>query len=255
MNQINFFTCCNKIYNNFIPLFILSNLYHNDNSFVEIGTDDENYEPISKAMDFLKKIYEDRFLVRQVNFNYVEYQGKKFNTIPNSIRFLTEPKIKTEYVYISDVDIITLQRNICEIHINNMKKTGLPYSNIVRPIKNIENEIKRLTGLHFTPHSNYYPIANVSDVYNTGILSHDEGLLYKIVEKKYPKFNYDEVYRPVHGIHVSLNREPMGKIGWGINNWKTQWLEFRNLSIFNEIEKVLPKFIIEKINIIDNHAK
>jgi hypothetical protein len=38
--MINFYTCCNKIYNNFIPLFILSNLYHNENCYVEVGTDD-----------------------------------------------------------------------------------------------------------------------------------------------------------------------------------------------------------------------
>ena len=255
MNKINFFTCCNKIYNNFIPLFILSNLYHNKDSFVEIGTDDKNFEPTSKALEVLERYYGNKFLIREVNFNHIEHEGKKYKMIPNSVRFINEPAMKTEYVYISDVDIITLQNDICDIHINNMKKTGLPYSNIVRPLKNTENEIKRLSGLHFSPYTNYYPIPNISDLYHTGVLNHDEGLLFKIVEKKYPMFKYDESYRPVHGIHISLNREPIGKLGWGMDSWKKQWLEFRNQNIFNDVEEVLPKFMIEKINIIDKHFK
>lgn len=252
--KINFFTCCNNVYNNFIPLFILSNLYHNDDSFVEIGTDDLNYEPISKAIKILNKNYSDRFHIRQVNFDYIENDGKKFKLIPNSVRFLTTPKFKTDFVYISDIDIITLQKDICQIHIHNMNRSKLPYSNIVRPFNDVK-DIKRLTGLHFTSYSNYYPIPNVSELYSTGILNHDEGLLYKIVEKRFPIFNYNETYRPVHGIHVSLNREPNGKLGWGMDNWKNEWLEFRNSEIFNEIEQVLPKFIIDKIKIIDNHFK
>ena len=51
MNQeINFYTCCNKVYNNFIPTFILSNLYHNENSSVELS--DQSYSMIKEFMSF-----------------------------------------------------------------------------------------------------------------------------------------------------------------------------------------------------------
>lgn len=251
--KINFFTCCNKIYNNFIPLFILSNLYNNDNSFVEVCTDELEFEPISKSVEILRKYYTDRFIIRKVNFGYVEIDGKKHNLIPNSVRFIVTPEIKSDFVYISDIDIITLQKNISDIHINNMEKTKLPYSNIVRPKKNINGEFSRLSGLHFTPYSNYYPIPDLSEIITPGLLNHDEGLLYKIVEVRYPNFNLQETFRPVHGIHISLNRNPTDSLGWGMEKWKKEWVEFRNSEIFREVELYLPKFIIEKINIIDNH--
>lgn len=224
-------------------------------SVVEIGTDDPYFQPTIKPLEILKKHFGDRFLIRKVNFDYLEINGKKYTISPNSVRFITTPTFKSEYVYISDVDIITLQKDMTDIHIKNMDKTKLNYSNIVRPLKNTDGEIKRLSGLHFTPYSNYYPIPDISNLCSNGFLSHDEGLLYKIVEKRYPNFNYDESYRPVHGIHVSLNREPNGKLGWGMDRWKNEWLEFRNKEIFNEIEKVLPSFLLEKIKIIDNHYK
>jgi len=73
-----------------------------------------------------------------------------------------------------------------------------------------------------------------------------------LVKKKYPNFNYEETYRPVHGIHVSLNREPTGKLGWGMNGWGDKWKIFRNSEIFSKIEPTLTNMIKEKIKIIDN---
>lgn len=253
--MINFYTCCNKIYNNFIPLFILSNLYHNENCYVEVGTDDVNFEPIQKSINFLKEKYPNKFLIKLVEFDTITINGIKYQTIPNTVRFFTIPQIKTDYVYISDIDIITLEKNIVDIHINNMKRTNLPYSNIVRPLSNKPNEIKRLSGLHFTPFENYYPIPNFEDLCKDKLLNHDEGFLYKIVEKRYDSFNYNETFRPVHGIHISPNREPNGNLGWGLNRWKKEWLGFRNSDIFLEFEQLLPNYIKNKIDIIDNHYK
>ena len=52
----NFFTCANKAYEDFTPLFIASCLFHNDNSYSEVGVEDaaqfeiENNNAI-KALD------------------------------------------------------------------------------------------------------------------------------------------------------------------------------------------------------------
>ena len=133
--EVNIFTCCDGIYKDFIPLFIMSNLYHNDKAFVEIGVDVDNYDKIKDSIDLLKLKFQKKFLVRKIDQDFNIYQ-KKFKLIPNTVRFFITPKIKTKYVYISDVDIINLQTDFQKIHVENMIKTGLPYSNIVRPSGN-----------------------------------------------------------------------------------------------------------------------
>lgn len=242
--KLNVFTCCNGVYKEFIPLFILSNLYHNEEVSVEIGVD-ETTSNLSKSLDILNLKYKNKFLVRKVTFNRHFVNGELFNFFPNTVRFFTPPVFKSKYVYISDVDIINLQSDICSIHVKNMEKTKLPYSNIVRPTKN------RLSGLHFTPYENYYPIPEFNDLIKKGVIG-DENFLYELVKKRYPNFNYEETYRPVHGIHVSLNRTPVGKLGWGMSGWKNQWVKFRNSDIFLEIEPTLTEMIKDKIKIIDD---
>ena len=53
----NIFTCCNKHYKDFIPIFILSHLYFNESCFVEIGVDDLDYLPIQNSLEILQKYY------------------------------------------------------------------------------------------------------------------------------------------------------------------------------------------------------
>lgn len=247
--KLNIFTCCNGIYKDFAPLFIFSNLYHNKNCYVEVGMDNIDYTEIKNSINILKKYYNDDFKIFNAKFDELDNGDKKYGIIPNTVRFVTTPTIKTEYVYISDIDIINLEKDILSIHVKNMERTNLPYSNIVRPSKN------RLSGLHFTKYVNYYPIPDYFDLCEKGLLKHDELFLYELVKKKYPKFNYEEKYRPVHGIHVSLNREPDGKLGWGMKNWKNQWVEFRNSKVFIELYPTFTKMIKEKINIIDEFYK
>lgn len=248
-NKLNIFTCCDGIYKDFIPLFILSNLYHNDDCFVEIGVDDVNYPEIKDSLKILENLYKNKFTLYNVKFGGQKVNGKLYNCISNTVRFFTTPKIKTDYVYISDIDIINLQKNFIDIHIKNMDRTGLPYSNIVRPSSN------RLSGLHFTPYENYYPIPNYIDLCEKNILTHDEVFLYELVKKRYPNFNFEETFRPVHGIHVSLNREPEGKLGWGMSGWKNQWIEFRKSNVFLTIESSFSNTIKNKIKIIDEYYK
>jgi hypothetical protein len=74
-----------------------------------------------------------------------------------------------------------------------------------------------------------------------------------LVKKRHPDFLIDNSYRPVHGIHVSPNRNPTGTMNWGIPKWRNQWGEFRNSKEFRDLELTLTQMIKEKINIIDNY--
>ena len=253
MIKTNFFTACNGIYKEFIPLFILSHLYHNENCFVEIGTDTMLRPEILKSLKILNQYYPNQFSIHVVDFGPIKIGNKHYNTIPNTVRFFTPPKTKSEYVYISDIDIICLQENLTDIHIKDMEKLNLPYSNIVRPVKDESHPHRRLSGLHFTKYDSYYPIPNHTDLCEKGLLQHDEVFLYELVKKRYPNFVVENTYRPVHGIHVSPNRNPTGDMNWGMPNWINQWKEFRNSDKFISLEPTLTNMIKEKINIIDDY--
>ena len=253
MIKTNFFTACNGIYKEFIPLFILSHLYHNEDCFVEIGVDTMLKPEILKSLQVLNKFYPNKFSIHVIDFGPIKVNNQKYNSIPNTIRFFTPPKNKSEYVYISDIDIICLQKELTDIHINDMVRTGLPYSNIVRPVKDESHPHRRLSGLHFTPYDNYYPLPYYNDLCQRGLLQHDEVFLYELVKKRHPEFLMDNSYRPVHGIHVSPNRNPTGTMNWGMPNWKNQWYDFRISEEFKSIEPTLTKMVKEKIQIINDY--
>jgi hypothetical protein len=255
MIKTTIFTACNGIYKEFIPIFILSHLYHNEDCFVEIGVDHLNDLEISNSLNILESYFPNKFIIREINFDSIQVNGRHYKLAPNTLRFLIEPNIKSDFVYISDIDIICLQKNLSDIHINNMEKLNLPYSNIVRPVKDNTIIHRRLSGLHFTKYDSYYPIPNYDDLCEKGLLHQDEVFLYELVKKRYPNFNTENTYRPVHGIHASPNRGPIDKLNWGIPEWKNEWLDFKNSKEFKELEKTLTKMIKEKIKIINDFFK
>jgi SAM-dependent methyltransferase len=96
--------------------------------------------------------------------------------------------------------------------------SGLPYSNIVR------DKSKRLSGLHFTKYDAYYPLPDIADLVQS--VYNDEELLYSIVERKGFLYNNDKYYavkkrRPIHCLHLSLNRLPFSyhkeRVSWGMS--------------------------------------
>jgi hypothetical protein len=254
MINLNFFTYCSNEYRNFIPIFILSNLFHNKDSFVEICTDSLSDIEISDSLEYLSKLYPDKFLIRKINLVKIKLDNKTYKVIPHTLRFITTPIIKTKYVYISDIDIISLENEICYQHLNHMKVENIPYSNIVRPYTE-DREHRRLTGLHFTPYENYYPIPNYDDLIRNGIFTKsDEVFLYELIKKRFKTINSKTQWRPVHGIHVSPNRKPNSTgMNWGMTKWKKEWGRFRNSKEFLGLEPTLTDYIKEKIQIIDEY--
>ena len=239
--RTTFFTCCDKKYECFIPLFMHSVLYHND---VDVEICVENIQDISQEINnnikYIKENYPKSLIkIRNGNFDFVEIDNKKYNIIPNIVRFLETPTIKNHYVYICDIDIITLQTDIQKAHVDNMNKMKSDYSNIIRPNSN------KLTGLHFAKWSNYYPIPDYKDLAEKSMLNLDEVFLYNLVKKKNELLE-SATFRPVHGIHASLNREDV--CDWGIRQWRKQWFEYRNSSSFLCLEKEISDLTI--VNII-----
>jgi len=241
-----FFTCCNKSYECFIPIFLHSTLYHNDVD-VEICVEsvDKIESNVKTNISIIKGLYpQQKIKIREGSFGYVELEKRRYKIIPNIVRFLETPTIKNQYVYITDIDIIIMQKDIPKIHIKNMEKSGLEYDNIIRSCA------ERLTGLHFTKWDNYYPIPDYRNLVLEGLLNHDEVFLYHLVKKK----NHLPVGltdRPVHGIHTSLNRNEVE--GWGIKRWKNEWIEYRGKQEFKKLMQYADLQIKEIVEKIDNY--
>jgi hypothetical protein len=229
MNKnLNIFTACNNKYVDFTPMFILSNLFFNRNAFVEVCLFKEGLDTIQSSLDCLNELYPNEFLVREIDD--ITFSP---NTQTNSIRFILEPKVKMDYVYISDIDIITLDSSILKTHLDIMSDNKIPYSNIIR-----ENST-RLTGLHFTPWDNYYPIKNIDHL--TEYLKHDELFLYHLMIDRFPNLKNKSTLRPVHGIHASPNRKPIDtNVNWGLHDHrKDPWVILTNSDEFKSIYNTL----------------
>lgn len=189
--RLNVFTVADTNYEPFVLPYIVSVLAHNSDAHVELVLDAPLRFTASNAdaLSIIRDEFGERF----------SFQRNTLSAMPaNSHRFMLEPKVKSEYVYIGDIDILVLEA-ITESHLKHMAKTGLPFSNIIRPNR------KALTGLHFTRYDAYYPIASIPEGSIQGM---DEMLLYQIVEARgYGLPSPDDVFRPLHGYHLSLNRE------------------------------------------------
>lgn len=216
-HRLLFFTCATGFYSNFVAPYIYFAAKNNPSSAFEfiLSDVDKFIQKHHKALEWLKTNLDLKIELRSVNEQKIKPK------IDNSIRFVMEPRLRAEYVYIGDVDIMILE-DILSIH-SPIFSAGLPYSNVVR------TGTKRLTGLHLCKSSLHYPLGDINDLVDTII--NDEELLYSIVERKGQLGSEDirnklNVGRPIHGIHLSLNRLPFSfhteRVGWGLTH---KWLQ------------------------------
>lgn len=236
-----FFTCATGFYENFIVPYVFFASRHNPNSAFEFLVDDRELflEKHNVAIEWLNKEKNIEVLIRSVPVLSVKPK------MENSIRFLVEPYIKRDYVYIADIDIMLLE-NIFEWH-KPLFEYGLPYSNIVRKGSH------RLTGLHFSKYDKMYPLPYIDDLVES--VTNDEALLFKIVDRKvgvYSNSLYESVLikhgvkptRPLHGVHMSMNRLPFSfhpeRVSWAISYKDVVFLQevFRSKE-FSEFYKLL----------------
>lgn len=233
------FTSANKPYIEYISLYCLGMLRNNDNVDIEILIEGALDRLSNECIEYLRSVYKDsKIIIRENRFStenrYAVVDGHK--VIPNSVRFVVEPTIRNEFVYIGDIDVVCMEHDIFESHRMKMAECGMKYSNIARI-----TDRSRLTGLHFCRFDLQYPLPNIWDLPSS---MNDEQLLKIILERKGVEINYEYSYRPVHGIHMSKNRKKVdgdGKIpGWGADAYKDSWISFTDT---NEYKFISQRFV------------
>lgn len=253
MKQLLIYTACDKNYEMFIPLFCLSHCIFNKNIDIEIAIEKTLDDNVEKCLNIIRKYFpEVNIHINYNSFNVVGQYDAIVNGIKcfiNSVRFILQPCIQAEYVYITDIDIICCE-DIADKHIADMIQYNSPYSNIVR------KNTKRLTGLHFTKYSAYYPL-DINYIKTVSIPNKmDEVLLYDIV-KKNTNIDLSRTYRPVHGIHMSLNRPTVAGTtdlpGWGAENFNIQWEYISQSDCYKEIQPLFSKKLNELILLLNTY--
>ena len=229
------YTWCDSNYAVFIPIFCASLLSTNSDIDIEIGTSAPKLTAEqNNALDKLRQLHPDAKIL--IKTGMYKEAGDKRVILDNGIsvqsatvRFITEPVIKDKYTYISDIDIVSLERDFYKSHIEDMQLHNRKYSNIVR------KDIPRLSGLHFCETDMQYPL----DLSGINIAGWNEVILMEVTAKK-TELDYETTWRPVHGVHMSANRpriEGTSTIpGWFPEEWdycedhdnyKKKWFEFK----------------------------
>lgn len=252
------YTCADKKYSHWIPLYCLSILTFNKDVDIEIGMEG-HLEPLEKeAVEYIRSQFPNSQILIKENFftkigekkAFVESQNIK--TLFVTVRFVTTPKLKADYVYIGDVDIIILEPFVQQ-HLNNMEKLGLNYSNIVQ-LKNPQK--MGMSGLHFSKWNAYYPLPNLSEI---DLFKDDREILKDIISLKGNHINLDATFRPVHGIHFSKNRPTVKgdeKIpGWGADKYRKAWEVFSNTEQYKFVYENTDESIKMMIKMLNDYYK
>jgi hypothetical protein len=222
----------------FVVPYIFYAQVTNPDSMVEVMVDDLEVleKEYSRELDFLSRNFKDKYLIRSIE---KPIDDNHFRLIRNALRFLEEPKIKREYTYIGDIDVMVTEE-VSSYHLAEMDRTGLPFSNQVKT----DNGYDMLTGLHFYKTDAYIDIYPELDRYYSLLprFRCDQQLLFHMMADK---FSIDKKLitkkRPIHGIHMSQSRpNALAKdFGWNINKSTVEgydtikrhplWGEFRSV--------------------------
>lgn len=234
-----FFTSACHRYEFFAPLYIYFTLKHNENSHVQIALENsEKYKSENgKLIGYLQYLFGDSF-----SFIDGEFNDEKW--LPNSVRFITTPTVRADYVYIGDIDILIMENNICEMHVAEMAKYKQKFSNKLR----LNSDVPRLTGLHFSEFDFHYPI----EIDETWLPLNDEVLLAHLIKGKVGEISKEYQFRPVHGIHISPRRNPIGKLGWDIEKYSNEFKRIAQSQDFMVLRNMLNIKARNYLNVIEN---
>lgn len=249
MSDLLFFTCANQKYESFVALYACSVLHHVGEATLEVCVENGAAFALRNvaALAILETYFPGRLLIREASFR------KK---PPGTVRFVTAPQTVAPWTYIGDIDILVLERDVLEQHLEIMKRTGLPYSNSVR-----QGDKTRLTGLHFTSTDAYYPLPALKDIDFRKFL--DEQVLLEIVKRKGLPVRPDEALpRPEHGIHMSQARPVIAAQGdtdahgnrmtdWRLPGRRVAYEAFRSTQLFRDVRPHLRGIARESLKKID----
>ena len=240
-------------YHIFAIPYIASYSFFNKDTRFEIFVDDVeefNYK-YSGGISKLTEIHGDGIItVRQID---VSALGSEFQQA--TPRFVQIPTVKTDYVYIGDVDILILDSMISDQHIHNMLANDLPFSNVLRnDAGNAHFEIgPRLTGLHFSEWGAYYPLPETLTKQNEISSEH---LLYEIVRDKLGDFEISTDFRPMHGFHISDKLhtwDPNSTEQIGLHtDYLTGYFSLRGSEYWNILRPLFSEIYLSWLDIIDS---
>ena len=103
------YTCADKKYSHWIPLYCLAMLYNNKDIDIEIGMEGILDDNERTCIKYLREQYPQSRIVITENLFTVYNNRARFNgsdMLINTVRFLSTPTIHDEYVYIGDIDIL-----------------------------------------------------------------------------------------------------------------------------------------------------
>ena len=195
--KLLFYTACGHTHEMFLLPYILSALLHNADSGIEIVVRTGMGRECSAGLSLLR----EHFVGRTIKLVEVNPSWQEMNRVGYwaASRFVRHPTLKdeAEVIYIGDVDILVLEGGVYSFHMEQMRKTGLCFSNMKRAGED------KLSGLHVVKQEYYdYWVQKYSP------LGNDEELLFRIVKENIADPNLVKgCLRPAHGIHLSLNRK------------------------------------------------
>lgn len=192
-------------YERFVWPFVASALACWPSAFIEVGVEHISLDRFVKHPnhEILSTQFGQRFEIRAISFKQ-SVGIVNIPTAPNSVRFLVQPNHQSSYVYISDIDYVVTRPDLFSRHLTRMKRSGLPYSNMVRPGR--PGSYARLSGLHFAEWDSMYPLANLDEEGLYGLYAYDEALLFAMVNRRRLGFDFRSTFRPEPGLHMSPNR-------------------------------------------------
>jgi hypothetical protein len=202
------YTHSNAPYGHFVLPFIYFALMADESYSVEVWACDSDVH--KSGVDWLNEEFGDRALLVETN-----------SARPNESRFRFPPRTRTAYTYISDIDILTLDPHIREWHVGNLDDRC--FSNAIRKPETWE-KLPRLSGLMFVLTDEWY--AATEQARRAEWEGSDEMVLAQIAFSVFPEsraqLERKPWARPVHGIHMSMQREPDGSPHWEITS---RWIQ------------------------------
>mmetsp|Transcript_20187 Transcript_20187/g.29612 ORF Transcript_20187/g.29612 Transcript_20187/m.29612 type:complete len:429 (+) Transcript_20187:131-1417(+) len=218
---INFFSCAvGEMYEDLLPMyafFALAN-HHSIGAFVEIVVPDSAsfIQRHNNSLSWLQNTFVSNNTAAICVRDFIGDHIKR-TQYTNTWRYLEVPIRTAKYTFIGDVDIFFVESVLDPMRFKQMEFFGLPYSNIVRDY-DVEPEERRLTGVMLVETEKFYTPALIKAQATVNAAGNDEIFLYKIVVEAgigIPDPNTTDKllrYRPVHGIHLSLNRGPQKRL-------------------------------------------
>lgn len=235
--SILFFSAATKPeYEIFILPFITFVLERYNTGFVEIIVNDKTkfFNRYHEGLEVLRKYYNNRFLITS-----------NISNVNGSVaRFILQPITNCYYTYITDIDIMLLERDIIEKHVRNMQETGQVLSNKCR-------KRDMLTGCQMVISKPYYE--KTIQARKTIRFKSDEQTLFEIVKRSFgdPRKILND-YRPLHGYHLSLKRQP-DYIAWKLTpkRFKKEYEITKATKIYKEIYRFFDKKFIDVLNTLE----